>query len=271
MSSNSGFKQCPHCNRKYKRQEVLDKHITKVHGISDGTNPAPTTPQNLFYLCTELGCNKKYKGKYQLEHHFLHVHSMTDPVIGDPIHIDRNNRKALETNRNRNRELENREQLIKDIEEKKRLEEVARIQALSNYQESVTRTEILRLEQEERNRLERMERECLQELENIERLKREKEELEKSIAEEAREQMREEKERLEKEQVELLRSKVELEKERQESTTCTICFDADVNATMVPCGHQRYCYECADQVFKSYNKVCPHCRTEIMMVMKTFK
>lgn len=51
---------------------------------------------------------------------------------------------------------------------------------------------------------------------------------------------------------------------------CKVCFEASVNAVLVPCGHLAMCYKCAELIAKSSNK-CPICRTDVKSLMKTFK
>ena len=52
---------------------------------------------------------------------------------------------------------------------------------------------------------------------------------------------------------------------------CSICLDEDANATVVPCGHSNFCYECiSSHHINSQNKECPICRNEIMMIIKLY-
>ena len=52
---------------------------------------------------------------------------------------------------------------------------------------------------------------------------------------------------------------------------CSICLDDDANAAIVPCGHSNFCHECISPYhLNSQNKVCPICRTEIIMIVKLY-
>lgn len=54
------------------------------------------------------------------------------------------------------------------------------------------------------------------------------------------------------------------------SNECQICFERSVNCTIVACGHQRTCFECADKLYK-LGQPCPWCRQPISTVVLIFK
>ncbi|PRP84351.1 hypothetical protein PROFUN_07652 [Planoprotostelium fungivorum] len=49
---------------------------------------------------------------------------------------------------------------------------------------------------------------------------------------------------------------------------CKICFEGEGDCVLVPCGHLGLCLECSST---RKGGVCPFCRVEVEMVMKTFK
>lgn len=42
---------------------------------------------------------------------------------------------------------------------------------------------------------------------------------------------------------------------------CSVCFESEVTAALVPCGHNLFCMECAAQICKSAEPECPVCHT----------
>eukprot|EP00483_Globobulimina_turgida_P005868 UN05878 len=50
---------------------------------------------------------------------------------------------------------------------------------------------------------------------------------------------------------------------------CCACLSKCIQCVLCPCGHQPYCFDCANKSRKHDNR-CPICRTRIMNVMKTF-
>ncbi|MBN3273597.1 MEX3C ligase, partial [Polyodon spathula] len=42
---------------------------------------------------------------------------------------------------------------------------------------------------------------------------------------------------------------------------CSVCFESEVTAALVPCGHNLFCMECAAQICKSAEPECPICHT----------
>jgi hypothetical protein len=52
---------------------------------------------------------------------------------------------------------------------------------------------------------------------------------------------------------------------------CKICFEASINAVLIPCGHLALCVPCADKLKRSASPLCPLCRQHITAVVQTFK
>ena len=50
---------------------------------------------------------------------------------------------------------------------------------------------------------------------------------------------------------------------------CVICYESDVVAALVPCGHNLFCMECANRI-KEDNSTCPVCQKEVNQVLRIF-
>lgn len=50
---------------------------------------------------------------------------------------------------------------------------------------------------------------------------------------------------------------------------CVICYESDVVAALVPCGHNLFCMECANRI-KDENSPCPVCQKEVNQVLRIF-
>ena len=50
---------------------------------------------------------------------------------------------------------------------------------------------------------------------------------------------------------------------------CVICYESDVVAALVPCGHNLFCMECANRI-REENSVCPVCQKEVIQVLRIF-
>ena len=50
---------------------------------------------------------------------------------------------------------------------------------------------------------------------------------------------------------------------------CIICYESDVVAALVPCGHNLFCMECANRI-KDENSSCPVCQKEVNQVLRIF-
>ena len=55
------------------------------------------------------------------------------------------------------------------------------------------------------------------------------------------------------------------------SEGCEVCLvqPRDARIALVPCGHQRFCASCADEVFR-LQRGCPICRGAIQMILRLY-
>lgn len=51
---------------------------------------------------------------------------------------------------------------------------------------------------------------------------------------------------------------------------CIVCFEHDVNAVLIPCGHLGLCMRCAEQIVAA-SGVCPVCRAPVASVVQVFR
>ncbi|XP_053304197.1 RNA-binding E3 ubiquitin-protein ligase MEX3C [Spea bombifrons] len=51
--------------------------------------------------------------------------------------------------------------------------------------------------------------------------------------------------------------------ETRRKNDCVICFDNEVTAAFVPCGHNFFCMECANKVCENNVPLCPVCQTSV--------
>jgi len=194
---------------------------------------------NLFHLCPELNCNRKYKTKVKLVNHLLEIHKIIADDIQDPVEITKENKKNIENKKNTVKQSEKRELLIKEIEIKRQLELKAKEEAEELYkQQQIEKYNLIELEkirlQDEKLKLEQI---------NFEKFKLLEEEKLNKLADD----------------------------QSEKKAICSICFDSDANAAVVPCGHSTFCYECiSSHHVNNQNKVCPICRTEIVMIIKLY-
>ena len=54
-----------------------------------------------------------------------------------------------------------------------------------------------------------------------------------------------------------------------EQSLCKICFDTEIDACLVDCGHVAICYECAQKLDEP--KTCPICRKRITKAVKMYR
>lgn len=50
---------------------------------------------------------------------------------------------------------------------------------------------------------------------------------------------------------------------------CVVCFESEVVAALVPCGHNLFCMECADKI-REENSACPVCQKQVLQVLRIF-
>ena len=54
----------------------------------------------------------------------------------------------------------------------------------------------------------------------------------------------------------------------EDNDVCSVCFDAQANSALVPCGHASFCYDCAQGLNL---KPCPLCMAPITSVLKIYR
>ncbi|XP_041661611.1 RNA-binding protein MEX3B [Cheilinus undulatus] len=57
---------------------------------------------------------------------------------------------------------------------------------------------------------------------------------------------------------------------RKGSRDCSVCFESEVIAALVPCGHNLFCLECANQICKRNEPICPVCHTGVTQAIRIF-
>lgn len=51
---------------------------------------------------------------------------------------------------------------------------------------------------------------------------------------------------------------------------CFVCFESEVTAALVPCGHNLFCMDCAGQICQSHEPECPVCHTPATQCIRIF-
>uniref|UniRef100_A0A3B4EMD2 RING-type domain-containing protein n=1 Tax=Pygocentrus nattereri TaxID=42514 RepID=A0A3B4EMD2_PYGNA len=51
---------------------------------------------------------------------------------------------------------------------------------------------------------------------------------------------------------------------------CFVCFESEVTAALVPCGHNLFCMDCAGQICQSQEPECPVCHTPATQCIRIF-
>uniref|UniRef100_G3SXD1 Mex-3 RNA binding family member B n=1 Tax=Loxodonta africana TaxID=9785 RepID=G3SXD1_LOXAF len=57
---------------------------------------------------------------------------------------------------------------------------------------------------------------------------------------------------------------------RKGSRDCSVCFESEVIAAMVPCGHNLFCMECANRICEKSEPECPVCHTAVTQAIRIF-
>ncbi|XP_064168934.1 RNA-binding protein MEX3B-like [Anguilla rostrata] len=57
---------------------------------------------------------------------------------------------------------------------------------------------------------------------------------------------------------------------RKGSRDCSLCFESEVIAALVPCGHNLFCMECANRICERNNPECPVCHTAVTQAIRIF-
>jgi hypothetical protein len=231
---------------------------------------------NLFFICPEINCNRKYKTKNKLIDHLLYIHKIIADEIGEAVEITKENKKNVEIMKDNIKRIKHRELLIKEAEEKKQLELIAKLEAEDLYKQQLE--EKYKLVEE-------------QKIKQQEKLINDKFNFNKSIEEQCI-KMKHSFNEINGPLINILKEEYSLNptvlneiinvlskpkdkhnfiEQAEKKPICSICLDADANAAIVPCGHSNFCHECISSYhIDNQNKVCPICRDEIMMVMKLY-
>lgn len=56
--------------------------------------------------------------------------------------------------------------------------------------------------------------------------------------------------------------------EKEDKDACKICFEAQADCVMVPCGHLALCHDCGKG---REDSPCPFCRTNVALVIKVYR
>ncbi|NWH73969.1 MEX3C ligase, partial [Piaya cayana] len=56
--------------------------------------------------------------------------------------------------------------------------------------------------------------------------------------------------------------------ELRQKQDCVICFESEVIAALVPCGHNLFCMECANKICEKEMPLCPVCQTAVTQVIQ---
>ncbi|XP_062898050.1 RNA-binding protein MEX3B-like [Mobula hypostoma] len=54
------------------------------------------------------------------------------------------------------------------------------------------------------------------------------------------------------------------------SRECQVCFESEVTAALVPCGHNLFCMECANRICQRSNPHCPACLSSVTQAIRIF-
>ncbi|KAK5874604.1 hypothetical protein PBY51_019538 [Eleginops maclovinus] len=57
---------------------------------------------------------------------------------------------------------------------------------------------------------------------------------------------------------------------RKGSRDCSVCFESEVIAALVPCGHNLFCMECANRICERNEPKCPVCHTGVTQAIRIF-
>ncbi|XP_054473862.1 RNA-binding protein MEX3B [Anoplopoma fimbria] len=57
---------------------------------------------------------------------------------------------------------------------------------------------------------------------------------------------------------------------RKGSRDCSVCFESEVIAALVPCGHNLFCMECANRICERSEPQCPVCHTGVTQAIRIF-
>ena len=57
---------------------------------------------------------------------------------------------------------------------------------------------------------------------------------------------------------------------RKGSRDCSVCFESEVIAALVPCGHNLFCMECANRICERSEPKCPVCHASVTQAIRIF-
>ncbi|KAG5270367.1 hypothetical protein AALO_G00191840 [Alosa alosa] len=57
---------------------------------------------------------------------------------------------------------------------------------------------------------------------------------------------------------------------RKGSRDCSVCFESEVIAALVPCGHNLFCMECANRICEKNEPKCPVCHAAVTQAIRIF-
>uniref|UniRef100_A0A3Q2Z4J2 Mex-3 RNA binding family member B n=1 Tax=Hippocampus comes TaxID=109280 RepID=A0A3Q2Z4J2_HIPCM len=57
---------------------------------------------------------------------------------------------------------------------------------------------------------------------------------------------------------------------RKGSRDCSVCFESEVIAALVPCGHNLFCMDCANRICERSEPKCPVCHTGVTQAIRIF-
>ncbi|XP_026565617.1 RNA-binding protein MEX3B isoform X2 [Pseudonaja textilis] len=57
---------------------------------------------------------------------------------------------------------------------------------------------------------------------------------------------------------------------RKGSRDCSVCFESEVIAALVPCGHNLFCMECANRICERNEPQCPVCHSAVTQAIRIF-
>lgn len=197
-----------------------------------------------FYLCTVKDCNKKYKTEAKFKDHMLKVHQQIVETAPEPVEITKNNKKAVEGNRNHVAREQQMQEFRRIALEKQQLEAAAREQ-----QREAEAARYRAVEQEDL----RLHEERLRLREEELRIQAERIHLQ-AVADS---------------QTAAFEETCRVNAARGEE--CCICMAGPRDTAAVPCGHKLFCYDCINDYHRGNpNKGCPYCRASIVLVSKIF-
>lgn len=57
---------------------------------------------------------------------------------------------------------------------------------------------------------------------------------------------------------------------RKPKRDCAVCFESEVVAALVPCGHNMFCLECANRICEKSEPECPICRQQALQAIRIY-